>query len=410
MLHMYISIITYLILLFSISTNYGSSTKSSTQHHHEQQQQQHNPPPSTISKSSLPPIIIFNNGTKYHTEYKKSYRYVKNNFLTKHELETMNEFMTKKEKEFGVASVNGWTSYGMTSIMNQYFCKKDSLRRELTSEEESEKRLLNNMLKLFERTKRRAETYFNTSLAFFQVTINIREYTPDPFIVEFAHTGKLRYNLNPHCDGCVIGSDSKRAFCGAAKGRLGEIDADYYYGQIDYTALIYLNELSPKGGGDFVFFDLPKPVTRLPKNYEFAKCDGRKSRCDYFYSEAKPVPVSPAPGKLVMFDAKGQNPHSVMEVLGDEKRVALSLFFTKMEKVDPDNFPPGHWSTFYYSFKRCYDDYNPTPENHDNKSKRESDPAETANIYAKSISSGSDEVSDSNENGTENDVDNEDKS
>lgn len=297
----------------------------------------------------------------------------------------MNEFMERKEQDFGAASLKGWMSYGMTPVMNNYYCKKESSGRE-PAEEMKEKHLLNNMLKLFERTKSKAETYFNTSLAYFQVTINIRKYTSEPFIIEFAHTGKLRFNLNPHCDGCVIGSDAKRAFCTAAKQRMGEIDADYYYGQIDYTALIYLNELSPAGGGDFVFFDLPKPITRLPRNYEQANCDHQKSRCDYFFSEAKPVPVSPAPGKLVMFDSGGRNPHSVMEVLGDEKRITVSFFFTKMEKVDPDNFPPGHWSTFYYSFKRCYTDYVKDGDGHDNGLKQ--DPAEAANAYADSITDG----------------------
>jgi len=209
----------------------------------------------------------------------------------------------------------------------------------------------------------KAESYFNTSLAFYQVTFSVRKPIPEPYAQEFVKMGKIKFAQYPHVDNCKFISYRSNTYCIPVKGRMSILDADYYYGYIDYTSLIYINEVE---GGDLMFVDLPKPIKKmyhdLPAKQE-QECNHGKTEkaflhCNHFYREGKGVRVSPGAGKLALFDSGGQNVHSVLELAGNERRLSLTILYTKMEKVDPDNVPPGHMSAFPYTFGRCWEDYN----------------------------------------------------
>lgn len=79
--------------------------------------------------------------------------------------------------------------------------------------------------------------------------------------------------------------------------------------------------------------------------------------CHYFYREAKDVRISPSQGKLALFDSGAQNIHSVREIFGSDKRLTLTILYTRMSKIDPHNLPHEHLSAYHYSLKYCYSDY-----------------------------------------------------
>lgn len=336
------------ILLFPIFINLANATTKSSS--------------STTKRSSA-------NATKHHKEFELPHRLIKNNFFTPHETEIFREYALLKESEYTENwGTKGWFTLGMSSAMNMEYCKKEPLNRNLTAAEIKEKHLYRQCLKLFEKMKKKAELYFNASLAFYQVTFSIRRPIPQPYKMTFSKMGDVQFAQYPHVDNCKFVSDKRGTYCIPSKFRMGNVDSDYYYGYIDYTSLIYINELGD-GGGDLMFLDLPKPITWRGLDMdpdihpEKARCESKNwIDCQYFYREAKGVRISPGPGKLALFDSGPRNIHSVLQ-LGNETRLTLTILYTHMEKVDRDNLPPQHLSAFYYSTKQCYN-YAETPENY----------------------------------------------
>ena len=304
------------------------------------------------------------NITKYHQEIELPHRLIKNNFFTPEEVKVFRDYALLKDKAEQYEEnqgIKGWSTHSMSPLLNHWYCKPKPSDKKLTPDEIKEKKLLPQVVKLFEKMRAKAESYFNTSLAFYQVTFDVRKIIPEPYLMEFVKMGKIKFAQYPHVDNCKLVSDKSTTYCVPVKGRMSILDADYYYGYIDYTSLIYINEVE---GGDLMFIDLSKPVKKmyhdLPPKQE--QCEDKTEKghlhCSHFFRESKGVRVSPGAGKLALFDSGGQNVHSVLELAGNERRLSLTILYTKIEKVDPDNVPPGHMSAFPYSFKRCWDDYN----------------------------------------------------
>lgn len=319
---------------------------------------------STKAKSHSSTHTRVKNITKYHQEYELPHRLIKNNFFTPEEVKVFRDYALLKDKaerydeNYGT---KGWFTHGMSPLLNFYYCKPKPVEKKLTADEIKEKKLLPHVVKLFDKMKDKAESYFNTSLAFYQVTFSVRKPIPEPYTQEFVKMGKIKFAQYPHVDNCKFISDKSTTYCVPAKGRMSILNADYYYGYIDYTSLIYINEVE---GGDLMFVDLPKPIKKLyhdlPAKQErecHAKTEKGFLHCNHFYREGNGVRVSPGAGKLALFDSGGRNVHSVLELAGHERRLSLTILYTKMSKVDPDNVPPAHMSAFPYSLKRCWDDY-----------------------------------------------------
>lgn len=344
----------FLLALFSTWFQASRSTESSSEHTTKAK-----------SRTTHTTHARAKNVTKYHKEFELPHRLIKNNFFTPEEVKIFKDYALLKEKSEHQYNENygtkGWFTHGMSPLLNYYYCKPKPSQKKLSPDEIKEKKLLPQVVKLFDKMRSKAESYFNRSLAFYQITFSIRKPIPEPYSMEFIKMGKVKFAQFPHVDNCKFVSDRSTTYCVPAKNRMSILDADYYYGYIDYTSLIYINEVE---GGDLMFVDLPKPIKKLyhdlPAKQE-TECNAKTEKgflhCNHFYREGNGVRVSPAAGKLALFDSGGQNVHSVLELAGHEKRLSLTILYTKMEKVDPDNVPPAHMSAFPYTFKRCWDDY-----------------------------------------------------
>lgn len=162
--------------------------------------------------------------------------------------------------------------------------------------------------------------------------------------MEISEMGPIQFALRPHVDSYRFLDD-----------KLGtKSTVSIYSKYVDYTSLIYLNEIGD--GGDLMFLDLPKPLTwPLPDDGEDpVKCEETKIMdCPQIYKDAVGVRVSPGPGKLTLFDSGSKNIHSILH-LSNGTRLSLLILFAGMKSLDRNDLPSGHGTAFYYSTKQCY--------------------------------------------------------
>ena len=286
----------------------------------------------------------------YHPEFEFSDRVIKNNFFPSEDIKAVRDYMTLHPPQ---EVMPGWSLLMLNSILNKEYCQKsdaetNSIHHQSTS-----------FIGVLDKIKSYAESIAKEPLAFFIVAFGKRGGNAVTSSQSYSKIGYLNFSLAPHADSCQLQSVDKNVFC-----LRKHTDLSAYHSMMDYTVLMYLNALKPNSGGEFLFLDLPMNATltndKTPADIHAiqdecinAKRSTITAECRYLEREATMTKVTPAPGKLVLFESGPNNTHAVLDHTTTEGRKILTIYLTRVSKIDMKNFPRNDMSAFPYSFQTC---------------------------------------------------------
>lgn len=288
----------------------------------------------------------------YHPEIMLSDRIIKNSFIQSDDIRALRDYMILHPPQ---EIAPGWSILMLNSILNKEFCP--SVDSEKRSEEASSQ--TNAFIEVLDKIKSYAETIAKEPLAYFIIAFGKRGGNTATTSQSYSKLGHLNFSLAPHADSCQLESVDETVYCLRKHTGLSS-----FHAMMDYTALVYLNALKPNSGGEFLFMDLPVNATitgdKTPDEIHTIQNDCVKTKratttreCSYLEREASMIKVTPAPGKFVLFESGPGNIHAVLDHTAMEGRRILTMYLTRVSKIDMKNFPPNDTSAYPFSFKTC---------------------------------------------------------
>lgn len=294
----------------------------------------------------------------FHPEFQYSDRIIKNAFFSMDEVKSVTSYMKLHPPQ---EVIPGWSLIMLNSILNNEYCQKENTSNQ-TSTNFNSNIQSNSFLRVLNKIKLYAESIANEPLAFFIVAFGKRGGNAITSRQSYLKLGSLNFSLAPHADSCQLESVDNNVFCLRKHSSIAS-----FHTMMDYTALMYLNALKPNTGGEFLFLDLPKNATvtneKSPADIRSIQdeCTREKkssstassSKCSYLERESTMIKITPAPGKMILFESGPTNIHAVLDHTTTENRKILTIYLTKLSKIDMKNFPKNDMSAFPYSFQVC---------------------------------------------------------